>query len=222
MARYNQAWLHFLLEIRVNTHRISHTLYGLNIIAWGAMLFFLLLSAAPAMNHPSKNSNDSPSKKWIEIDSQIPNALFCVTGFGLASWRYRDLWWLWQARLRHNKHAMQMLEEQNRSWFRPPAWFESEEEQTGQEKRVTFTGEASPATKMWKLSFVVWMMVLNTLFKCVLASMMWGYISINRPSWSTGCLLRWLRSQSGGWSQDVVGGAQGEEDWRPCGQSYSG
>lgn len=60
------------------------TVYGLNVIAWGAMLLFLLLGAAPAMNHPSKDAINSSRKIWIEIDSQILNALFCVTGFGLA------------------------------------------------------------------------------------------------------------------------------------------
>ncbi|KAF4332437.1 hypothetical protein FBEOM_13767 [Fusarium beomiforme] len=68
------------------------TIYFLNIVAWGAMLFFLLLKAAPAMNHPSADDDDSPRKKWLEIDSQILNALFCVTGFGLAPWRFRDLY----------------------------------------------------------------------------------------------------------------------------------
>jgi hypothetical protein len=69
------------------------TVYGLNVVAWGAVLFFLLLGAAPAMNHPSKDAISSPRKIWIEIDSQILNALFCVTGFGLAPWRFRDLYW---------------------------------------------------------------------------------------------------------------------------------
>lgn len=99
------------------------TIDGLNIVAWGAMLFFLLLGAAPAMNHPSKDSIDSPRKKWIEIDSQILNALFCVTGFGLAPWRFRDLWWLVKAR-RKDRYAMGRLSEQDKSWFRPPVWFE--------------------------------------------------------------------------------------------------
>jgi Protein of unknown function (DUF2985) len=70
------------------------TVYGLNVVAWGAMFFFLLLGAAQATNHPSKDATNSPRKIWIEIDSQILNALFCVTGFGLASWRFRDLYWL--------------------------------------------------------------------------------------------------------------------------------
>lgn len=165
------------------------TLYGLNIVAWGAMLFFLLLDAAPAMDHPDKDSNDSSRKIWLEIDSQILNALFCVTGFGLAPWRFRDLWWLYNARFRHNRNAMLRLEEQNRAWFRPPAWYAQGGGVEEEGKRVTFTGAAAPPTRLWKLSFVVWMMVLNTLFQCVLAGFMWGYNRINRPSWATGTFI---------------------------------
>ncbi|CZR52710.1 uncharacterized protein PAC_02587 [Phialocephala subalpina] len=167
------------------------TIYGLNIVAWGAMLFFLLLGAAPAMNHPSKDSIDSPRKKWIEIDSQILNALFCVTGFGLAPWRFRDLYWLIKARFRHNRYAMKRLSDQNAAWFRPPVWYYEMEESDGPsfERPVTFTGEHAPPTKLWKLSFVVWMMVWNTFLQAVLAAMMWGYNRINRPTWSTGTFI---------------------------------
>ena len=166
------------------------TIYGLNIVAWGAMLFFLLLDAAPAMDHPNKDSNDSPRKIWLEIDSQILNALFCVTGFGLAPWRFRDLWWLFQARIQHNKYAMSRLEQQNRAWFRPPGWYEEGSEEQGEVKqRVTFTGDVAPPTKNWKLSFVVWCYIMNTLFQCVLCAFMWGYNRINRPSWATGTFI---------------------------------
>ena len=166
------------------------TIYGLNIVAWGAMLFFLLLDAAPAMDHPDKDSNDSPRKIWLEIDSQILNALFCVTGFGLAPWRFRDLWWLFQARIQHNRYAMLRLEEQNRAWFRPPRWYEEGDEEHGDVKqRVTFTGEVARPTKLWKMSFVVWCYILNTLFQCVLCAFMWGYNRIDRPSWATGTFI---------------------------------
>ncbi|EHK98206.1 hypothetical protein M7I_5971 [Glarea lozoyensis 74030] len=149
------------------------TIYGLNIVAWGAMLFFLLLKAAPAMNHPSADSNDSPRKKWLEIDSQILNALFCVTGFGLAPWRFRDLYWMMKIRVKKNRYAMARLCEQNKAWFRPPMWYEEPEDrylELGMDKRVTFTGEVAPPTRLWKLDFVVWMMVLNTLFQVALAT----------------------------------------------------
>jgi hypothetical protein len=180
------------------------TIYGLNIVAWGAMLFFLLLGAAPAMNHPSKDAINSPRKIWIEIDSQILNALFCVTGFGLAPWRFRDLWWLIRARVKHDQYAMRRLNEQNKSWFRPPAWYtgfpgsdpSSQDVENGGvapesevEGKLTFTGEVAPPTRLWKLSFVVWMMILNTLFQAVLAAMMWGYNRIDRPTWSTGTFI---------------------------------
>ena len=110
------------------------TLYGLNVIAWGGMLFLLLCNASPAMcstntalNHfDGCNDIDSPRRKWLEIDSQILNALFCVTGFGLAPWRFRELYWLlrWRiAALRRRGGAvrgLRVLAGIHRGWFRLP------------------------------------------------------------------------------------------------------
>jgi hypothetical protein len=90
-----------------------------------------LVNAAPAMDHSNEDSNDSLRKEWIEIDSQILNTLFCVTGFGLAPWRFRDLYWMIQARLRHNQHAMMHLYKQNESWFRPPRWYHGVDLESG-------------------------------------------------------------------------------------------
>ncbi|KAK5173930.1 uncharacterized protein LTR77_002611 [Saxophila tyrrhenica] len=124
------------------------TLYGLNVVAWGGMLFLLLCGAAPAMcwapvhtaenqRHMSPaaaldlpgpyyhNCNDinSPRRVWIEIDSQILNALFCVTGFGLVPWRFRDLYYLLRWRLTSSKssnkmYGLRVLAGIHRSWFR--------------------------------------------------------------------------------------------------------
>jgi hypothetical protein len=163
------------------------------------MLFFLLLGACPAMNHPSKDDLSSPRKKWLEIDAQILNALFCVTGFGLAPWRFRDLWWLIQARTRHNEYAMRRLCQQDKAWFRPPVWYHpssspsdpesgEREEEESPNKRVTFTRETAPPTALWKLSFAVWM-ILNTLFQGALAGFMWGYSRFNRPTWAAGAFI---------------------------------
>ncbi|KAH0422718.1 hypothetical protein CcaCcLH18_12644 [Colletotrichum camelliae] len=161
------------------------TIYCLNIVAWGAMLFFLLINAAPAMNYPSADDNNSPRKKWLEIDSQILNALFCVTGFGLAPWRFRDLYWFIRATNFKNREAMRRLAAQNKGWFRPPAWtFEDEKGRT-----PTFTNQTAPPTALWKLGFTIWMMVLNTLLQAVLCYFMWGYNRIDRPSWATGTFI---------------------------------
>jgi hypothetical protein len=171
------------------------------------MLFFVLLYAAPAMNHPDGGKAlNSPRKIWIEITSQILNALFCVTGFGLAPWRFRDLYWYLQARWFHNRHAIGKLYKQNKAWFRPPAWATNEPEgwqtdredekvaagevvrevsKNSQHARIdmpfTFTGERAPPTSWWKLAFVIWMMVLNTIFQVLLSYYMWHYNRINRP-----------------------------------------
>ena len=58
-------------------------LYGLLVVAFGGMLFLLLCNAAPAMCNPDCNDINSPRRIWVEYDSQIVNALFCVTGFGM-------------------------------------------------------------------------------------------------------------------------------------------
>ncbi|TKA72975.1 hypothetical protein B0A55_05298 [Friedmanniomyces simplex] len=131
------------------------TLYGLNVVAWGGMLFLLLCNASPPMcwapihtagtgGHMScaaalalnskypryYNCNDinSPRRVWLEIDSQILNALFCVTGFGLVPWRFRDWWYLLLWRCTSEKRAgtakklygLRVLAGIYRNWVRLP------------------------------------------------------------------------------------------------------
>ncbi|KAF2767914.1 hypothetical protein EJ03DRAFT_337338 [Teratosphaeria nubilosa] len=132
------------------------TFYGLNVVAWGGMLFLLLCNASTPMcwapvpgsyadgkrspaaslalndgRHPRYyNCNDinSPRRIWIEIDSQILNALFCVTGFGLIPWRFRDLCYLLRFRLTRLRRAgyerklygLRVLAGVYRGWFRLP------------------------------------------------------------------------------------------------------
>ncbi|OAX77902.1 hypothetical protein ACJ72_07792 [Emergomyces africanus] len=94
------------------------TLYGLNIVAWGAMIFFLLLNVAPALCNPSCTARDSARQIWIEVDSQVLNALFCVTGFGLIPWRFRDFYYLLQWRVMNSHDALRKLAGVHRGWFR--------------------------------------------------------------------------------------------------------
>ena len=96
------------------------TIYGLNVVAWGGMIFLLLCDASPAMCHPACNAIDSPRRIWIEYDSQILNALFCVTGFGLIPWRFRDLYFLLKFRLRKDYNALRRLGGIHKGWFRLP------------------------------------------------------------------------------------------------------
>ncbi|ETN36213.1 uncharacterized protein HMPREF1541_08490 [Cyphellophora europaea CBS 101466] len=97
------------------------TIYGLNVVAWGAMIFFLLLNAAPAMCNPScSDKHHSARQIWIEIDSQVLNALFCVTGFGLIPWRFRDFYYLMRWRVWKDYSAHRILAGLYRGWYRLP------------------------------------------------------------------------------------------------------
>lgn len=113
------------------------TIYALNVVAWGGMLFLLLCGAAPDMCWALDEQDGwiydcnhlySSRRIWLEIDSQILNALFCVTGFGLIPWRFRDLYYLLRWRLlpeksygRHQKlYGLRTLGGLYRKWVRLP------------------------------------------------------------------------------------------------------
>ncbi|KAI9846080.1 MAG: hypothetical protein M1837_004336 [Sclerophora amabilis] len=191
------------------------TLYGLNVVAWGGMLFLLLCNAAPAMCNPDCNDINSPRRVWIEIDSQILNALFCVTGFGLVPWRFRDLYYLLKWRIFKRHDALQRLAGIHRGWFRlagsdkipfAPAFSPSDQPSTRDDMILAEfdssipippsripdpppTGTRAPPTSVWKLDFVIWMYVGNTFLQTVLSGFMWGLNRYDRPSWSTGLFV---------------------------------
>lgn len=183
------------------------TLYGLNVVAWGGMLFLLLCNAAPAMCKPDCNDLYSPRRIWIEIDSQILNALFCVTGFGLAPWRFRDLYWWGHWRLggaARTHTGIRRLAGIHRGWFRLPGSEELPERADATNvdpndasipipaKSIPdppATGIRAPPTKSWKMDFVLWNNAANTFFQIILCFYMWHYNRFDRPSWATGLFV---------------------------------
>jgi len=182
------------------------TIYGLNVVAWGGMLFLLLCNAAPAMCYPTCDDIDSPRRKWVEWDSQILTALFCVPAFGLAPWRFRDLYYLLKYRLQGQQDGLRRLAGIHNNWFRLKGTQElppdvGPENITGDvpascvpvpEKSMPgapLTGTRAPATSVWKLDFVIWCMVWNTFAQCGLCGIMWGMNRYDRPSWTTGFLV---------------------------------
>ncbi|KAI9862682.1 MAG: hypothetical protein M1813_004178 [Trichoglossum hirsutum] len=191
------------------------TIYCLNVVAWGGMLFLLLCNAAPAMCRPTCNDINSPRRKWIEVDSQILNALFCVTGFGLIPWRFRDCWYLLRWKIGKREEALRRLAGINRAWFRlegsekldgemgtrfnPKTLADDATPEDHSNPALPFplsltpdpplTGIRAPPTPPWKLDFVIWMFILNTVLQAVLSGFMWGYNRYTRPSWSTGLFV---------------------------------
>ncbi|KAI9791898.1 MAG: hypothetical protein M1833_001316 [Piccolia ochrophora] len=195
------------------------TIYGLNVVAWGGMIFLLLCNAAPAMCRPTCNAINSPRRIWIEIDSQILNALFCVTGFGLIPWRFRDLYFLLRFRLRNDHDALRRLAGINNGWFRLPGseTLDAESTVSSDPRLVPIpldktpdpppTGIRAPPTALWRLDFVIWMYVANTVLQAVLSGLMWGLNRYDRPSWSTGVFvaLACVAAGVGGWMAFVEG-----------------
>ncbi|KAJ5401074.1 hypothetical protein N7465_011563 [Penicillium sp. CMV-2018d] len=157
-------------------------IYGLNVIAWGAMLFFLMLGVS-SMSKERKEI-------WIEIDSQILNALFCLTSWGLAPWRIRDTYWLliWHfGSANASKKSIMHLAKRNSSWYR----MRDSEESNCDEMvvRETLTGKAAPPTKTWKMDFVVINMLLNSLFQVGMATFMWEYDRHTRPAFGVALFI---------------------------------
>ncbi|KAJ1335255.1 DUF2985 domain-containing protein [Microdochium nivale] len=186
------------------------TMYSLNVVAWGGMLFLLLCNAAPNMCYDGDcNHIDSPRRIWIETDSQILNALFCVTGFGLAPWRFRDLYFLLKYRIKGDLDALRALAGVHRGWFRlpgsdslPAALGPKNVEEMADKfdhKSVPTpldtipdappTGIRAPPTRMWKMDFIVWNNIFNTIFQVILCAYMWSLDRYDRPSWSTGLFV---------------------------------
>lgn len=191
-------------------------LYGLNVVAWGGMLFLLLCNASSPMCYnpgiyagKDCNNIDSPRRVWVEIDSQILNALFCVTGFGLIPWRFRDLYYLIKFRAMKQEDALRRLAGIHKSWFRLPGSDNlpikslsttpgsSPDDESNpalaiplsKNPSAPLTGVRAPPTPLWKMDYVIWLFVLNTFLQGVLSGFMWGYNRYARPSWSTGLFV---------------------------------
>jgi hypothetical protein len=180
--------------------------YSLNVVAWGGMLFLLLCNASPAMCYPSCEDIESPRRKWIEWNSQTLNALFCVTGLGLAPWRFRDMYWLLKFRILGQHIGLRRLAGIHRGWFRLPGSQELPVDVAPgnipdsvnrdiipfPEEKVSdapLTGMRAPPTPLWKLDYVLWMNIWNTFFQCCLCGFMWGLNRYDRPSWATGLFV---------------------------------
>jgi hypothetical protein len=183
-------------------------LYGLNIVAWGGMIFLLLCNAAPTMCSPSCDDINSPRRKWVEYDSQILTALFCVTGFGLIPWRFRDLYYLLKYRLGKDEMGLRRLAGIHRDWFRlegsqdlpvllGPKDIETDHDYPASSlsyplnsiPEAPLTGIRAHPTPRWKLDFVIWMFVWNTFLQAVLSGLMWGINRYDRPAWSVGLFV---------------------------------
>lgn len=117
---YARAFWKFFLTVK----GFLITIYALNVVAWGAMIFFLLIpGATPAMCKSWPNCEDkqhSARQIWIENCSQILTALFSVTAYGLLPWRLRDFYYMLRYQIWNDYHALRRLAGFYRGWYRLP------------------------------------------------------------------------------------------------------
>ncbi|PYI11403.1 hypothetical protein BO78DRAFT_303697 [Aspergillus sclerotiicarbonarius CBS 121057] len=185
-ATKSQAFLHWALT----PLGLFTIIYGLNIIAWGGMLFLLICNAAPAMCHPSCDAETSSRRIWIEIDSQILNALFCIPGFGLAPWRIRDLYQWCRWRLGGSSMmGLNRLAQIHDNWFVLDPRHLSTTVADSVDLVKEYEYSSPTPTPLWKMDVVVWGNMLNTVFQVCLAVCMWAMNRFGRPGWTTGLFV---------------------------------
>ncbi|KAL4862406.1 hypothetical protein BDV12DRAFT_190445 [Aspergillus spectabilis] len=143
------------------------TIYGLNVIAWGGMLFLLLCNATLAMCHPNCDSENSPRQIWIKINPQIPNASIL---------RH----WIWTCPLAHPRSLPLLLLDSDSTSLLPT---------TSASDSVESPTNSRAPTPLWKVVTVVWGNMLNTVFQVCLAVYIWAVNRFNRPSWTTGLFV---------------------------------
>jgi hypothetical protein len=209
--------------------------YCVQVVGWGGMIFLLLCTAGdprmcwlerpPGSGNWVKDCSDKHTSKslWIEIDAQVLTGLFCVTAFGLAPWRCRDLWFLMQYRIWHETLALRKLAAVHRGWYRLPGsqhlaptvnaadLVEGRDDEALEllpyplEKAPPppWTGVRALPTKVWKMDFVVWLMFANTIFQVILCGFMWGQNRFTRAAWTTALfiVLGMLSGIAAGWVQ---------------------
>ncbi|KAK5441447.1 hypothetical protein LTS15_011279 [Exophiala xenobiotica] len=145
------------------------TIYALNVVAWGGMLFLLLCNAAPAMCHPDCNNINSSRRIWIDINSRVLTTLMATPAFLLAPERLRNLHYLVIYHMWKDAEYLSLLIAANDAWFQtePSAAIESK--------------FAYRQIALWKLGCVVWARFTNTVAYVVAMASMWCYNRFNRP-----------------------------------------
>ncbi|CAE6540752.1 unnamed protein product [Rhizoctonia solani] len=178
--------------------------YGFLCAFWGAAIVIFL---AKIINLHNKDRQDF----WVEISSQIENALFTVTGVGLIPWRVIDtyriakIWHYRQVtrRLRrqaqlpalidgndlpdptYNPNYVHVLSERQQKdlYYQQQKFMAS---QTWYRPHETETHKAFPIKTAL---FICLYIDFNSVFQCMLCGCMWGLNRFQRPAWTTGTLI---------------------------------
>jgi len=179
-------------------------IYGFLVAFWGAAIVLFLLKWINVHNTQTQ-------KFWIEISSQVENALFTLTGVGLIPWRVMDTYriaqiWNLQRISRNlrkekglppleNEHDLpdpdldpnftHVLTDKQQKILRvcQKRFMKS---QTWYRPHATDTHRAFPINTALLICLLV---DGNSIFQIILCGTMWGFDRYDRPPWTTGILI---------------------------------
>ncbi|KAL5637135.1 hypothetical protein ACGC1H_000949 [Rhizoctonia solani] len=178
--------------------------YGFLCAFWGAAIVIFL---AKIINLHNKDRQDF----WVEISSQIENALFTVTGVGLIPWRVIDTYRI--AKIWHYRQVTRRLRRQAKL----PALIDGNDLpdptynpnyvhvlSERQQKDLHYQQQKFMASQTWyrphetethkafpikTALFICLYIDFNSVFQCMLCGCMWGLNRFQRPAWTTGTLI---------------------------------
>lgn len=175
-----------LSQYALSPWKVFITLYALNVVAWGGMLFLLLCNAAPAMCHPDCGSLNSSRRVWIDVDSRILTTMLAAPAFIFSFERLQNLLYILRYRVQGDHASLLELAAAYNAWFciGVPVCCKSVE-------RAGFVSGSSVqySTALWKLDCVSWALFTNTIAYAVLMIFMWCFNRFDRPIWSGPCLV---------------------------------
>jgi len=178
--------------------------YGFLCAFWGAAIVLFLIKWINV-------HNTEQQKFWVELSSQVENALFTLTGIGLLPWRVMDTYrilkiWRYKrldATLRRQQSfpplenqddlpdpdldpnfTHVLTEKQQRDLRRQQKRF--------QKSQMWYRAHGTDTHRAFPINTALLICLLvdgNSFFQCFLCGCMWGLNRYNRPAWTTGLLI---------------------------------
>ncbi|GLB33910.1 putative RNA pol II promoter Fmp27 protein [Lyophyllum shimeji] len=179
-------------------------IYGFLVVFWGAAI---VLFVGKLINLHNPNTQGF----WVEVSSQVENALFTVTGIGLIPYRVLDtyrIYWIWHykrktRKLRKKAGIPQLFDEDD---LPDPKYdpnyvhvltekdekFLHRQQRKFQYSQTWYRPHGTETHRAFPINTALLICLLNdgnSIFQIMLCGTMWGLDRFQRPAWSTGILI---------------------------------
>lgn len=179
-------------------------LYGFLVAFWGAAIVIFLIKIINLHNADLQGF-------WVEVSSQVTNALFTATGVGLIPWRAIDTYrigkiWYYKRLTRQLRRKAGLEELVDEDDLPDPAYnpdyvhvltdeqqdelhyqqLKFQQSQTWYRPHATETHRAFPINTGLLICLLI---DFNSIFQILLCGCMWGLNRFTRPAWTTGSLI---------------------------------